>query len=184
MRFTAVEELRALLGGVEGRQVDAFVDALAEAGAVFTAGAGRSGLAMRGFAMRLMHMGVAAHVVGGVTSPAFASGDLLVVGSGSGSTATLVPLCEKARSLGGRVALLTTDPGSPMAQRAHVVVRIPAPTPKAAGPGAAAAASSRQPMASLFEQGLWLVLDSVIMMLMERKGKDGAGMFSRHANLE
>jgi 6-phospho-3-hexuloisomerase len=185
IRYTAVDELRRLLAGVEARQVEGLVDALDAARAVFVAGSGRSGLAMRAFAMRLMHMGIAAHVVGEVTAPAFAPADLLVVGSGSGATATLVPLSEKAKSLGGRLALLTTNPASPIARAADVIVLIPAPTPKAQGAlPAAAGVSSAQPMASLFEQGLWVLLDSCIMILMKKKGLDTGQMFSRHANLE
>jgi 6-phospho-3-hexuloisomerase len=192
VRFTAVEELRALMGGVDSRQVQDLVESLDGARSVFVAGAGRSGLAMRAFAMRLMHMGIAAHVVGEVTAPAFAPGDLLVVGSGSGATPTLVAFSEKSKKLGGRLALLTTDPASPIGRAADVVVRIPARTPKTApkpplgGPASAQTAvpSSVQPMASLFEQGLWILLDSCIMLLMTRKGLATEQMFSRHANLE
>ncbi len=186
VRFTAVEELRALLAGVDPRQVEDLVASLDKARSVFVAGAGRSGLAMRAFAMRLMHMGIDAHVVGEVTSPAFAAADLLVVGSGSGSTPTLVAFSEKAKKLGGRLALLTTDPASPIGRAADVIVRIPAPTPKAAtgAPGEAPPAASVQPMASLFEQGLWVLLDSCIMLLMSVKGMTTERMFSRHANLE
>jgi 6-phospho-3-hexuloisomerase len=188
VRFTAVEELRALMSGVDSRQVQDLVESLAAAGAVFVAGAGRSGLAMRAFAMRLMHMGIAAHVVGEVTATAFAPGDLLVVGSGSGATPTLVAFSQKAKKLGGRLALVTTDPASPIGRTADVIVRIPAPTPKAAQAtvpgGPAPAPSSVQPMASLFEQGLWILLDSCIMLLMTRKGLGTEQMFSRHANLE
>lgn len=192
VRFTAVEELRALLSGVDSRQVEDLVESLDAARSVFVAGAGRSGLAMRAFAMRLMHMGIAAHVVGEVTAPAFAPGDLLVVGSGSGATPTLVSFSEKAKRLGGRVALITTDPASPIGRAADLVVRIPAPTPKAAaqaapgGPAVArpAAPVSAQPMASLFEQGLWILLDSCIMLVMTRKGLATEQMFRRHANLE
>jgi 6-phospho-3-hexuloisomerase len=186
IRFTAVEELRVLLGGVDTTQVRDLVEALDAARSVFVAGAGRSGLAMRGFAMRLMHMGIPAHVAGDVTSPAFASTDLLVVGSGSGATSTLVPLSEKAKKLGGRLALLTADPASAIGRVADVTVRIPAPTPKVGGPTAARAAvpASVQPMASLFEQGLWILLDSCIMLLMAKKGMSTEQMFGRHANLE
>ena len=189
LRFTAVEELRALLGGVDARQVEGLADALTSARGVFVAGAGRSGLAMRGFAMRLMHMGIAASVVGDVTTPAFSASDLLVVGSGSGATGTLVAFAEKAKKVGGRVALLTTDPGSPIGRAADVVVRIPAPSPKAAPTGAGGSAAggpltSAQPMASLFEQGLWILLDSCIMLLMARRRMTTEQMFGRHANLE
>jgi 6-phospho-3-hexuloisomerase len=192
IRFTAVDELRTLLGGVDARQVQDLVDALDAGGSVFVAGSGRSGLAMRAFAMRLMHMGIDAHVVGEVTAPAFAPTDILVVGSGSGATSALVPLAEKAKKLGGRLAILTTDPASPIARTADLIVRIPAPAPKVSPQATAGAAleavtgtsSSAQPGASLFEQGLWVLLDSCIMLLMAKKKIAAEQMFRRHANLE
>ena len=180
VRYTAVDELRDVMTAVDARQMQALVKALLDARSIFTAGAGRSGLAMRGFAMRLMHLGLRTNVIGDVLATALASGDLLVVGSGSGSTPTLVTVCEKARSLGGSVALLTTDPDSAIARMASVVVTVPAPTPKRPVGGR----SSAQPMASLFEQSLWLLLDAVITLLMGERGETAEQMFARHANLE
>jgi 6-phospho-3-hexuloisomerase len=43
---------------------------------------------------------------------------------------------------------------------------------------------SLQPMGSLFEQSLMIVLDTIIWMLMEQKGVDSNTMFKKHANLE
>ena len=180
VRFLAADELRRVLGAVDAAAVDGLVAALRVSPRVFVAGAGRSGLALRGFAMRLMHMGFDARVVGDVTTPALAPGDLLVIGSGSGATGGLVSVSGKARSLGGRIALLTTIPDSPIGRDADVVVTIPAPTPKAGS----AVGQSRQPMASLFEQALWVLLDTTILLLMEAGGVSAESMFRRHANLE
>ena len=180
VRYTAVSELKDVMAAVDAAQMHALVKALLEARSIFTAGAGRSGLAMRGFAMRLMHLGLRVNVIGDVLATALAAGDLLVVGSGSGSTPTLVTLCGKACSLGGSIALLTTDPDSTIARMASVVVTVPAPTPKRPAGGR----SSAQPMASLFEQSLWLLLDASIALLMREQGETAEQMFARHANLE
>jgi 6-phospho-3-hexuloisomerase len=190
VRFLAVEELRPLLAAIDGAQVMGLVKAMDTTAGVFAAGAGRSGLAMRGFAMRLMHMGIAAHVIGDATTPALRAGDLLVIGSGSGATPSLVSMAAKAKSLGGRLALVTADGGSPIARSADAVVLLPAPSPKkGAGAGGGAAPgepviTSRQPMATLFEQCLGILLDSVIMLLMDTRGMSSGQMFTRHANLE
>ncbi len=181
IRFAAVEELRSVIALVNAEEMGRFAAAIRAARGVFVAGAGRSGLAMRGFAMRLMHMGIPTWVVGDVTTPALKQGDLLVIGSGSGSTSTLVALAERARKNGGAVALLTIDPGSPIAKMAATVVRIPAMSPKAQ---AGSTVKSRQPMATLFEQALGVILDSCIMVLMEDAGVNEQKMFERHANLE
>jgi 6-phospho-3-hexuloisomerase len=183
VRFAAVEELRTLLSLIEPDEIQQFVGALGGAGSIYVAGVGRSGLVMRGFAMRLMHLGLSAYVVGEVTAPRLRPGDLLVVGSGSGATPTLLPICEKAKEARGSIALLTTNPRSPLGAMANVRVRIPASTPKAAA-GTTGEVPSRQPMASLFEQGLWILLDTCIMLLMDQSGVSAETMFARHANLE
>ena len=177
------------LAAVDPAEVERLLERIAGAKRVFLAGAGRSGLAVRAFAMRLMHLGLEAHVLGEVTTPAIAAGDLLVVGSGSGETASLAAAARKARSLGAEVALLTIHPDSTIGRESAAVVRIPAVTPKAAAAAAAAVAAegtvqSIQPMGSLFEQALWLLFDTLVMALMERSGTDASRMFARHANLE
>jgi 6-phospho-3-hexuloisomerase len=181
IRFTAVEEIRSVATRVSAEEMDRLAEAIRAARSVFVAGAGRSGLAMRGFAMRLMHLGITAHVVGDVTTPALQPGDLLVIGSGSGSTSSLVAVAAQAVKRGGATALLTIDPESPLARTAAVVVRVPAPSPKSA---ATDGVSSRQPMATLFEQALGVLLDSCIMLLMRLSGVSEQAMFQRHANLE
>ena len=132
--------------------------------------------------MRLMHMGINVHVVGDVTTPAVSTGDLLLIGSGSGSTDSLVAMALKAKSLKTRIALITIDPDSPVGKIADIVVSIPAPSPKVKKH--IDVVESRQPMGSLFEQSLSMLLDSVVIMLMQRNRLNADSMFGRHANLE
>jgi 6-phospho-3-hexuloisomerase len=153
-----------------------------EAKRVFVAGKGRSGLQMSAFAMRLMHAGLSAHVVGDATTPGIAAGDLLVIGSGSGRTASMVQYAARAREQGARVALITTADTSPIGESADCVIRLNAPTPKLAegyDPHA-----SVLPMGSLFETSLGLLLDIVILRLMADLNLTTDQMFARHANLE
>ncbi len=176
-------EVGRALQGIDAGECDRLAERILGAKRVFLAGAGRSGLAVRAFAMRLMHLGLSVHVAGDVTTPAIAAGDLLVVGSGSGETASLAAAARKARSVGAAVALLTIHPGSTIGGQSELTVRIPAVTPKAARP-AAGAVQSIQPMGSLFEQLLGLTFDALVMDLMEHTGVDAGRMFARHANLE
>lgn len=163
----------------ENRQA---IEAIHSAPRIFLAGSGRSALGIRGFAMRLMHLGKTVFVVGETTTPALCAHDLLIIGSGSGRTASLVAAATKAKGLGARILLITADRASPIGQLADWVVEIPAPTPKS--PNAKASVRSAQPMGSLFEQSLFLLLDGVVMVLMEMEGKTAEEMFRRHANLE
>ncbi len=131
--------------------------------------------------MRLMHLGFAAFVVGETTTPAVTADDLLLIGSGSGETASLVAIAEKAKAVGARVGLVTIVPDSRVGRLADALVRIQAPTPKAERRGRTA---SIQPMGTLFEQTMLIFLDSVVLRLTERMGVDADAMFARHANLE
>jgi len=149
--------------------------------AIFIAGAGRSGYMARGFCMRLMHMGFKSYMVGDTVTTAIDEDDVLLICSGSGETKSLVGMAEKAKSLGAKVTLITIYPKSTIGRLADVIVRINAPSPKAAKEGDI---KSVQPMGNLFEQSLLIYLDICIILLMEKLDIDAETMFKRHANLE
>ena len=175
-------ELEQTLVQLDCRALDRFITLIPRARRIFVAGAGRSGLMARAFAMRLMHMGFQVFVVGDVTTPAVTSDDLLVVASGSGKTAGMLAIADKAKQCGAKLVLITIQSDSPIAKNADVVVVIPAPTPKI--DNQALQAVSIQPMGSLFEQSLLLVLDGIIIKLMAALHVTEDQMFSNHANLE
>ena len=79
------------------------------------------------------------------------------------------------------MALITIDADSPIAANASIVLPIAAPSPKVAGD---TGARSAQPMGSLFEQALLLILDAMVLVLMEKMGETAETMFARHAVLE
>ncbi|WP_304418346.1 6-phospho-3-hexuloisomerase [Faecalibaculum rodentium] len=178
---TIVSELNHTLLSVSDHKAREFVDLVDAADEIFCAGAGRSGFQIRGFAMRLMHMGKKSYVVGETCTPNITENGVLVICSGSGSTKSLVNHAGKAKSVGAKIALITIDPDSPIAQMADVVVEISAPSPKSAKEGDI---QSIQPMGSLFEQSEGLFMDASILMLMEKNHMDSDTMFGRHANME
>jgi 6-phospho-3-hexuloisomerase len=149
---------------------------------IFVTGAGRSGLVMRALGMRLMHMGKIVYVAGETTTPGIAAADLLILGSGSGRTASLQSMAQQARRIGAKVLLFTTDAASPLAELADHRVVILAPSLKS-GEGERSLLSI-QPMGTLFEQSLLIVCDTLILGLMHQTGVAAAQMAERHANLE
>jgi len=149
---------------------------------VFVAGAGRSGLSIKAFGMRLMHLGIPVSVVGETTTPSINTNDLLIIASGSGQTSSLVVLAEKAIKLGVKILLFTTDSSSPLAEMAEYHILIPAPSLK--GVSEVDTHISVQPMGTLFEQTLRMLCDRLILGLMQRLGIDAEKMRERHANLE
>lgn len=180
-RGLILNEIGVTLETVDQNDLHVLRQRILSARRVFVSGKGRSGLCMRAFAMRLMHLGLTSFVVDDVTTPAIASGDLLILGSGSGRTPSLLQYATKAKAVGASLALITAVPASPLSSQTECVVRIPAPSVKATD---AEQRASAQPMANLFEQCLWLLLDIITLQLMDELGSDGEQMFARHANLE
>jgi len=160
-------------------QLDAFADLIDDAERVFVHGAGRSGLALRMTAMRLMHLGLEVHVVGEVTTPAIADGDVLLTASGSGTTSGIVAAARTAVDAGARVAAITTAADSPLADLAEAVLVVPA-----ADKQDRSGAASAQYAGGLFEQTVVLLGDAVFHALWKRSGADADELWPRHANLE
>lgn len=172
-------EIEATVRGVKPQQVIELAAQLRAAPRVFVAGAGRSGLALRMAAMRLMHLGLAVHVAGDATTPAIADGDLLLVASGSGTTAGVVQSVRTAQRVGARIAAITTDPSSPIGSAAHVLVEVPA-----AGKTDHGSSITRQYSGSLFEQALFLITELVFHTLWNADDATAQQLWQRHANLE
>jgi 6-phospho-3-hexuloisomerase len=176
-----IHEIKTALSGLSEKEIAKLVDIAAASPRIFLAGAGRSGLMIRSFAMRLMHLGFTAYVVGETTTPGITPDDLLLIGSGSGATESLVVMAEKAKLIGAKVALITILKESPLGNLADPVITVAAPTPKIKDdPGF----RSIQPMGTLFEQSLLLTLDMIILFLMAARHQDAHMMFQNHANLE
>ena len=176
-----LDELSETVGHICNDSAEKLADAILAAETIFVAGAGRSGLAMKSFAMRLMHMGFDTYVVGETVTPSITGKDVLLIGSGSGSTSSLVASTNKADAIGATICLITIDENSPIAQLAEVVLTIAAPSPKV---NRDLGFRSVQPMGSLFEQSLLLILEAIVLLLMRKTGKTTELMFTRHANLE
>ncbi|MDQ1123053.1 6-phospho-3-hexuloisomerase [Microbacterium trichothecenolyticum] len=159
--------------------LDRVLDVLTGADRVFVLGAGRSGLALRMTAMRLMHLGLDVHVVGDTTTPAIRAGDALLTASGSGTTSGIVRAAETATHVGAKIAAITTAPDSPLGRAADALVVVPAAA-KLDRSGAA----STQYAGGLFEQAVVLVGDAIFDALWHRSGLSADDLWPRHANLE
>ena len=175
------DELSRTLTAISPAQMEQLADAILKAKRVFVAGAGRWGMMARCFVMRLMHMGLQAYMVGEVVTPGIAAGDLLLIASGSGETASLACMAKKAKQLGASTATVTIYPASTIGAMSDSVVSIHAPTSKS---DIDTGFRSVQPMGSLFEQSLLICLDYIILILMEKTQITAEQMFARHANLE
>jgi 6-phospho-3-hexuloisomerase len=174
-----LKELERALGAVSDAEIVAAQEMVLSARRVFVTGAGRSGLALKMAAMRLMHLGLTVHVAGEVTAPAIGPGDLLLVASGSGTTAGAVHAAEVARKAGAEVLALTTAPASKLGALAQGLIVIPAATKQDYG-----GMRSEQYAGALFEQSVLLVMDAMFQGMWHDRGESAAELWKRHANLE
>jgi 6-phospho-3-hexuloisomerase len=152
---------------------------LLDAPAVFTVGTGRSGLALQMAAMRFMHLGKSAYVVGETTTPAIGGGDVLVAASGSGSTKRVVTAARKASEEGAYVLAITTDPESDLAGLAAETLVVPA-----ADKQDFEGTTSAQYAGSLFEQSVLILTDALFHTLWKTSGSQAHELWRLHANLE
>ena len=151
-------------------EMEKFADAILKADRIFVAGAGRSGFVARAFANRLMHMGLTVFFVGEPTTPAIKAGDLLVIGSGSGETGSLVVMAQKAKKIRGICYYsYHTFRKTSIGKLSEAWICIPGATPKS---NLEDTVKSVQPMGNAFEQMTWLVYDAVIIDPDEKNRKN------------
>jgi 6-phospho-3-hexuloisomerase len=174
-----LSEHQQLFSHLQFEEIPGIVNAIRKANAIFLLGAGRTGFMIKAAAMRLMHLGYTVHVVGETTTPAIGAGDLLIAGSGSGTTANIVRAAETARKCGATIVCFTTNPQSPLAQMANHSVTIPA-----AGKQEKNETVSHQYAGSLFEQAFLLLFDAIIQHLWQVSGVSRDELWKRHTNLE
>jgi len=177
---TIIREVNDLLGRIRSADVDPVVEQLIRAHRIYVAGGGRTGLMARAFAMRLMHLGLSAYVVGETTTPAIHRNDVLLVCSGSGQTHVTVLVSRVAKEIGAKIIAITANRESQIAQIADTVVVLDAPHKTSTAEGV----PSIQYAGSLFEQGLLILTDAMALEIGRRLGRGDREIGQRHANLE
>ena len=163
-----LEELTENAKHISSSSLEKFANEIIKARHIFVAGAGRSGFVARGFANRLMHLGLEVFFVGEPTTPAIEKKDLLIISSGSGETDSLIVMANKAKEAGASVVTVTIHPEASIGKVCESCIVIPGATPKS---NLEDTSESAQPMGNAFEQMSWIVYDAVIMILMKKLGK-------------
>lgn len=178
--MAACRELTDYLTQVDERTYQRFSHELLAAKRIATYGAGREGLMMRAFTMRLMHLGLDAHCVGDMTTPPVGPGDLLLVSCGPGSRPIAQALLGVGREAGARAGVVTANPEGEAARVADFEVVLPGPTMDPA----LQVRPSALLMGSIFEAVELFFFDVTCVLLTERLGQELAEARRRHTNLE
>lgn len=180
MARQALSEIGAVFTAVAADAADRMCDEILKARRIVCYGVGREGLMMKALCMRLMHLGLDAHVGGDMTTPPVSQGDLLIASAGPGSFSTVVALLGVAREAGARTMVVTAQPEGPAPRSADVVIELHAQTMAndSGGP------TSLLPMGSLYEASQLVFFDLISILLREKTGQSPDQMRARHTNLE
>lgn len=173
-----LEEHKKVLSDVKEEETQKLLDAIAEAKCIQVFGMGRMKCAVRAFVMRLMHMGLDAHVVYDTTCPNIGPGDLLIVNCAC--TTIGYTVMKFAKELGARVVAITANPYSKAAELCDFTVSLRGQVHG----GRDYEIPSIQPMAALFEQAIFIYEDIIIQLLMKKLNITPEQMSKKHTNLD
>ena len=189
------ESIRKTADLLQKVETSAFFNQMLTAKRVYVAGAGRSGIIARAFALRLHHLGFDVYVVGETITPALKPGDTLVVFSGSGETLSVASICETVKDLGGSVCLITASTDSRMSRIADCIVNLGDLTGYYQGDHSTyevrqvtgqyrSVSSAFAPLGTLFETLALVFTDAVISALMVAKKEEVGELQRRLTNME
>ncbi len=191
MMHLMARRIVAIADRLSDREIDAFIREILGAERIYVMGAGRSGLVAKAFAMRLMHLGFTAFVVGETITPAMRPNDLLVIFSGSGQTKTIADIARSGKEIGGRIALITANHESRIGRMADVIVTMESQRDDVRDETAGYEVRqmtgehrSFAPLGTLFETAAMVFADGCISRLMEISKIDEEQLKDRHANIE
>lgn len=189
--------IKAMLKNIENAEeylnedsINQFIEILTTSKNIFVTGAGRSGLAGKAFAMRLMHLGLSAYVVGETISPAIYEDDCILAISGSGETNTIVNAVQISKNRGSKILALTSYPNSSLGKLADSILYVRGRTKaevddqdylKRQFDGNY---TSLTPLGTAFEITSLVFLDGLVCELMQVMGKTESDLKSRHTVLE
>ena len=191
------DSIKAILENIDSAQqfldeesVDEFENIIINANNIFVTGAGRSGLAAKAIAMRLMHLGLSSFVVGETISPAINADDCIIAISGSGETNTIVSAAKIAKNRGSKVLAVTSYPESTLGQLADGYLFVKGRTKKEVDDENYMKRqihgnyTSLTPLGTAFELTTLVFLDAVVSELMEKMEQTESDLKARHTVLE
>ena len=175
-------ELKRTLSTITNENINFLVEEIIKHKRIFLVAAGRVGLMLQSFAMRLCQLGFSAYFVEWYDCPPIEQADIMIVASSSGETPTVREIVIIANKIDAEIILITTKPHSTIAKASKNIILLNAPSSLYLT--AKDYLYSKQPMKTLFEQSIFILMDSVILRLMSKMGISNNDMARKHTNLE
>lgn len=167
------ERVTESLARLEPARVGRAVRMILAAPATFVYGAGRSGIIVRAFAMRLVQAGLSAFVIGESVTPIVKRGDVVVIFSNRGESYSSMQTANIVRREGAELIVVTSRPSSKLAHAASLLLTLEfeddADRPRLA------------PLGTLFESAALRLSDAIVAELMHARRETEESMRRRHA---
>ncbi|HEC93510.1 MAG TPA: SIS domain-containing protein, partial [Candidatus Atribacteria bacterium] len=109
----------------------------------------------------------------------YTENDLLVLISGSGETTSPVAIAQKAKKIGGKIAVLTGNPESTIGKLSDIIIKV-----EGKRKDLATSQKTLAPYTSLLDISTLAILDSIGGVLMEILGVTEEDIDKRHATIE
>lgn len=172
-------EIAGVADQIDSARIDAFCDAILSAKRVFVCGRGRSNYLSKCFAMRLTQLGLTCFCIDETNTPAIHADDILIICSGSGESETLAANGRHCLRIGAKLAVVTANAESALAEIAHIVLCVPSYSSKLKNN-----VPTINIMASQFESTMLLVLDACVLIMKDMIGTTEEEMMLLHKNIE
>lgn len=177
-----VEEHREVFSLLSMEQLGSFIEAIAQAKNIFVMGAGREGISLRAFAMRLAHLGKNTAWIWDDTTVGIRPGDLFIASDGRGDIGSFRYTFERVKQAGGNIAMFTANPDGPNVRAfADIPLFVHASAYKMKRDDVV---PTIQMMGNQYEQHLYMLCDVIIMLLVEKLGLSYDDLEARHRNVE
>lgn len=160
-RDSILNELKEWLYSTSDEEINRLISYIAISNNIVGYGAGRMGLSLKAFIMRLSHLDKYAYYYTDTNIPHVGKEDLYIFASGSGKTRTVLQLAEIAKERGCKIASIVGDKDSPLAKLSDVVVTFKSCNGGLNSEDNPDKINSVQIMSTLNEQGIYLLCDLI-----------------------
>lgn len=151
-----LNEISSCISSVSDNDILNICDLINSSENIITIGAGRMGYSLKAFSMRLSHLGYKSFHLGDTNVPRCGQNDLIIVGSGSGETKSILGLVETAKSANSKILCVTQNKSSSIANISDLVITLNN-------------IKSSQIMKTLAEQSTYILYDIISKKLSETK---------------
>ncbi len=176
------EEHRRVFELLDMEELKRAIEAIEAAPNIFVYAAGREGISLRAFAMRLAHLGKTVHWVMDDTAIGIRPGDLYITSEGHGAVGSFTYYLEKVKAAGGKIMTFHGNPdGAHIKEFSDYPVFVRA---TAYLTNRTDTVPTVQMMGNQYEQHLYMLCDVIIMLVTRDLGLTYDDLEARHRNVE